>query len=266
MFIDCGRIDVKEHAVSMLCEVSHSNPNMITFDVYDMLRSYKMTTSDMSLSHAIEVTLQEIIQHCVHLHTQIDEYEKSMLPTRYNNNDNKEYDYSETKSDCKFDGTISELYSCEDMMGGDSDLIDGESEHSLISEFIATMEFQSYFNTDDHYTTDATEIKSQQISHNGVHLHPQIDEYAKSMLPACYNNNDNKEYDFSETKSDCKLDATTTELYPCKNALEYAEHSENVMYVESDLLNNGSDKSLLSEFLAMEFESYFNNVDKTSDN
>jgi hypothetical protein len=39
MFIDCGRIDVKEHAVIMLCEISHSNPNLITFDIYEMLRS-----------------------------------------------------------------------------------------------------------------------------------------------------------------------------------------------------------------------------------
>jgi hypothetical protein len=56
---------------------------MITFDIYDMLRSYKITTSDMSLSHAIEIALQEIRKHCVHLHTQIDEYEKSLLSTCY---------------------------------------------------------------------------------------------------------------------------------------------------------------------------------------
>jgi hypothetical protein len=100
MFIDCGRIDVKEYAVSMLCEISHSNPNLITFDIYDMLRSYKITTSDMRLSHAIEITLQEIRQHCVHLHAQIDEYEKFMLPACYdNNNDNIESDYCENKYD-----------------------------------------------------------------------------------------------------------------------------------------------------------------------
>jgi hypothetical protein len=62
---------------------------MITFDIYDMLRSYKMTTSDMSLSHVIELTLQDIRQHCVHLHTQIDEYEKSLLRTFYDNDEHK---------------------------------------------------------------------------------------------------------------------------------------------------------------------------------
>jgi hypothetical protein len=98
MFIDCGRIDVKEHAVTMLCEISHSNPNLITFDIYDMLRSYNMTTSVLSLLHAIEITLQEISQHCVHLYTQIDEYEKSLLPTcYYNNNDNIQSDACKNK-------------------------------------------------------------------------------------------------------------------------------------------------------------------------
>jgi hypothetical protein len=161
MFIDCGRIDVKEHAVTMLCEISHSNSNLITFDIYDMLQSYKMRTSDMSLSHAIEITLQEIRQHCVHLHTQIDEYEKSMLPTCYNNdnNDNMDSDCCGSKIDCKFDEPVSELYSCRDvleyierienMMGVESDLDgDDRSEHSLLSEFIA-MELQSYFNPTD---------------------------------------------------------------------------------------------------------------------
>jgi hypothetical protein len=85
MFIDSGRIDVKENVVHLLCEITKINSNMITFDIYDMLRSYKMTTSDMSLSHAIDITLQEIRQHCVHLHTEIDEYEKSLLTTCYNN-------------------------------------------------------------------------------------------------------------------------------------------------------------------------------------
>jgi hypothetical protein len=98
MFIDCGRIDVKEHVVIILCEISHSNPKLITFDIYDMLRSYAMTTSDMSLSHAIEITLQEIRQYCVHLHTEIDEYEKSLLPTCYDN-ENMESDSCENKYD-----------------------------------------------------------------------------------------------------------------------------------------------------------------------
>jgi hypothetical protein len=80
IFIDSGRLNVKEHAVTILCI-----PNMITFDIYDMLRSYKMTTSDTSLSHAIEITLQEIRQHCVHLHSQIDKYEKSLFKTCHNN-------------------------------------------------------------------------------------------------------------------------------------------------------------------------------------
>jgi hypothetical protein len=88
ILIDCGRLNVKEHAVTILCEISHSIPNMITFDVYDMLRSYKMTTSDTSLLHAIEITLQEVRQHCVHLHTQIDKYEKSLLTTCHNNSNN----------------------------------------------------------------------------------------------------------------------------------------------------------------------------------
>jgi hypothetical protein len=89
MFIDCGRNNVKEHAVSMLCEISHNNPNLITFDIYDMLRSYKFTTSDMNLSHAIEITLQEIRQYCVHLHTQIDDYEKALLTSDVNDDDKK---------------------------------------------------------------------------------------------------------------------------------------------------------------------------------
>jgi hypothetical protein len=87
IIISCGRPNVKEHAVTILCEISHSNSNLITFDIYDMLRSYKMKTSDMSLSHAIEMTFQKIRQHCVHLHTQIDEYEKSLLTTCCNNCD-----------------------------------------------------------------------------------------------------------------------------------------------------------------------------------
>jgi hypothetical protein len=72
MFIDCGRPKVKEHAVTILCEISRCNSNLITFDIYDMFRSYKMHASDMSLSHAIETTLHDIRQNCVHLHAQID--------------------------------------------------------------------------------------------------------------------------------------------------------------------------------------------------
>jgi hypothetical protein len=87
MFIGCGRDNVKSHAVTILCEISHSNPNLITFDIYDMLRSHKVTTSDMSLSHALEITLQEIRQNCVHLHPEIDEYEKSLLTKCLNNHD-----------------------------------------------------------------------------------------------------------------------------------------------------------------------------------
>jgi hypothetical protein len=52
-----------------------------------MLRSYKVTTSDMSLSHAIEITLQETRKYCFHLHTEIDEYEKSLLTKCLNNYD-----------------------------------------------------------------------------------------------------------------------------------------------------------------------------------
>jgi uncharacterized glyoxalase superfamily metalloenzyme YdcJ len=109
MFIDCGRIDVKEHAVTMLCEISHSAPNLITFDIYDMLRSYKIHASDMSLSHAIEIALHEIKQHCIHLHTQIDEYEKSLLPTFYNNDDNMESDICANNHFSKFTSEQSEV-------------------------------------------------------------------------------------------------------------------------------------------------------------
>jgi hypothetical protein len=78
MFIDCGRIDVKEHAVAILCEISHSTPNLITFDIYDILRSYKSVESS-TLPHAIEITLQEIKNHCIHINTEIDEYEKRFI-------------------------------------------------------------------------------------------------------------------------------------------------------------------------------------------
>jgi hypothetical protein len=93
MIARCNRPNVKERAVTILCEISHSNSKLITFDIYDMLRSYKVPTSDMSLSHAIEITLQEIRQHCVHLHSQIDEYETSMLTSCHNNNHNENMTY-----------------------------------------------------------------------------------------------------------------------------------------------------------------------------
>jgi hypothetical protein len=93
MLIDANRANVKKNVVTILCEICRINPNLITFDIYDMLRSYKIPISEMSLSHAIQITLQEIRQHCVHLHTQIDEYETSLLTTYYNNYNNIESEW-----------------------------------------------------------------------------------------------------------------------------------------------------------------------------
>jgi hypothetical protein len=78
MLIDSGRSEVKNHAIAILSEICHVNPTLITFDIYGMLRSYKCD-SDTTLAHAIEILLQEIRQHCVHLHSQIEEFDKSFL-------------------------------------------------------------------------------------------------------------------------------------------------------------------------------------------
>jgi hypothetical protein len=153
MFIDCGRIDVKEHAVSMLCEISHSNPNLITFDIYDMLRSYKMKTSDMSLSHVIEITLQEISETCVHLHTQIDEYEKSMLPTCYNNNN--------IQSDCCEYSFFSNLIS--DQLEGVEHCIKSQK-HFLESESVGNLSEHNRLN-------DITITENNLVSYGNYLVH-----------------------------------------------------------------------------------------------
>jgi hypothetical protein len=122
MFIDCDRLDVKEHAVSILCEISYSNPNLITFDIYDMLRFYKCK-SNISLSHAIKIALQQIRKCCVHLHAQIDDNEKILLAT-YHNNNNAIETASEHKSDIidsSDDSLINAANSMEFHISSDSD-------------------------------------------------------------------------------------------------------------------------------------------------
>jgi hypothetical protein len=83
MFVESSRPSVKEHAVSILFEISRSNPNLITFNTYEMLRSCKFATFDTTLTHSIQVTLQEIRQNCVHLHLQIRDYEKLLCDKNY---------------------------------------------------------------------------------------------------------------------------------------------------------------------------------------
>jgi hypothetical protein len=86
MFLDSGGPNVKVHAATILSEISNSNPNLITFDIYNMLRTYK-DNSDTILLHAVEMAVLEIKHHCTHLHVQIEEYENMLQTTRYRNDE-----------------------------------------------------------------------------------------------------------------------------------------------------------------------------------
>jgi hypothetical protein len=100
-----------------------------------------MTTSDMSLSHAIDITLQEIRQYCVHLHTQIDEHDNLLL-TCYNNDD-KRMNANDKRNgntvECKTDAHISFLHSL-----GDINNNNNSTEKILSKHLMEVMEIQSF--------------------------------------------------------------------------------------------------------------------------
>jgi hypothetical protein len=78
ILVDSRRPKIKERAITILYEIVISAPNIITFDIYEMLQSHKHTL-DIDTSHLIDMTLNAIRKHCIQLHQQINDYEQLLI-------------------------------------------------------------------------------------------------------------------------------------------------------------------------------------------